>query len=134
MAAIRSRGNKDTELRLVAILRAAGITGWRRHPALPGHPDFVFRHQRLAIFVDGCFWHGCRSHCRMPEQNRGYWQRKISRTLARDRATNRTLRASGWRVVRLWGHDLGHPEAVRSRITSELRTAARAYNNTHTKR
>ena len=61
MAAIRSRGNKDTELKLASILRASGITGWRRHQPLPGHPDFIFRHARLAVFVDGCFWHGCPS-------------------------------------------------------------------------
>ena len=66
MAAIRSKGNKATELKLTSILRAAGITGWRRHQPIPGHPDFIFRRGRLAIFVDGCFWHGCRWHCRMP--------------------------------------------------------------------
>ena len=55
MAAIRSRGNKATELKLATILRTARITGWRRHQPLPGRPDFVFRRQRLAVFVDGCF-------------------------------------------------------------------------------
>ena len=79
MAAIRSGGNKDTELKLAAILRAAGITGWRRHQPLPGRPDFVFRRARLAVFVDGCFWHGCRAHCRMPKSRTEYWQPKIVR-------------------------------------------------------
>jgi DNA mismatch endonuclease (patch repair protein) len=55
MAAIRSKGNKDTELKLAAILRAAGIKGWRRHRNLPGRPDFTFQRARLAVFVDGCF-------------------------------------------------------------------------------
>jgi DNA mismatch endonuclease (patch repair protein) len=73
MAAIRSRGNKGTELTLVAILRAAHVTGWRRHQPLPGRPDFVFRRARLAVFVDGCFWHGCPKHGRKPASNRGYW-------------------------------------------------------------
>ena len=59
MAAIRSKGNKTTELRLASILRAHGISGWRRHQPLFGKPDFVFRRERLAVFVDGCFWHGC---------------------------------------------------------------------------
>jgi len=130
MAAIRSRGNKDTELKLAAILRAARITGWRRHEPLPGRPDFVFRRERLAVFVDGCFWHGCRRHCRMPQDNREYWQRKISRNLARDRATTKALKASGWRVLRLWGHALRHPDAVLNRITSELSAAAEGCNNT----
>ena len=58
MAAIRSKGNKTTELRLASILRAHGIKGWRRDQPLFGKPDFVFRRERLAVFVDGCFWHG----------------------------------------------------------------------------
>src|SRR5437763_4097366 len=95
MAAIRSRGNKATELKLASILRAAGITGWRRHQPLPGRPDFVFRHERVAIFVDGCFWHGCRRHCRMPRDNRAYWQNKIDRNAVRDRATNTILATAG---------------------------------------
>jgi len=70
MAAIRSTGNRATELRLAAIFREHGITGWSRHQPLPGKPDFIFRRERLAIFVDGCFWHGCRWHCRMPKSRR----------------------------------------------------------------
>jgi DNA mismatch endonuclease, patch repair protein len=124
MAAIRSRGNKATELKLVSILRANGITGWRRHEILPGRPDFVFRGSRLAIFVDGCFWHGCRWHCRMPSENRAYWQSKIAGNSARDRRTTRLLRSRGWRVLRIWGHALASPEAVAARITSELDTAS----------
>src|SRR5271169_3288884 len=81
MASIRSQGNKSTELKLANILRVAGITGWRRHQDLPGRPDFSFRRQRLAIFVDGCFWHGCRSHCRMPQNNNLYWQAKIGKNI-----------------------------------------------------
>jgi len=112
MAAVRSRGNKATELRLAAILRAHGITGWRRHQPLPGRPDFVFQRARLAVFVDGCFWHGCRWHCRMPQGNRDYWQRKIALNTARDRRTNRLLRAEGRRVLRIWGHSLGASDTV----------------------
>src|SRR5437016_5248488 len=129
MAAIRSRGNKATELRLVAIFRAAGITGWRRHQPLLGHPDFVFRHARLAVLIDGCFWHGCRWHCRMPQDNRNYWTRKISRNITRDHATTKALREAGWRVVRLWGHTLRNPEAVLNRINSLLRNAGETCNN-----
>jgi DNA mismatch endonuclease (patch repair protein) len=123
MAAIRSRGNKDTELKLASILRAARITGWRRHQPLPGQPDFLFRRQRLALFVDGCFWHGCRWHCRMPHTNRRYWQAKISRNAARDRATNRQLRRAGWRVLRIWEHSLRAPLLIVVRIKMELCSA-----------
>jgi DNA mismatch endonuclease, patch repair protein len=130
MAAIRSRGNKATELKLVSILRAARITGWRRHQPLSGRPDFVFRRQRLAIFVDGCFWHGCPRHCRMPLGNRQYWQRKIARNIARDRAVKRLLQSRGWQVLRIWGHALASPDKVACRISSNLSANAKRRNNT----
>jgi DNA mismatch endonuclease (patch repair protein) len=129
MAAVRSRGNKATELKLVAILRAARITGWRRHQPVLGCPDFLFRRQRVAIFVDGCFWHGCPWHYRMPQANREYWQRKIASNCVRDRRTNRLLRSQGWRVLRIWGHSLAKPGAVATRITSELSAASKRCNN-----
>lgn len=134
MAAIRSKGNKSTELKLASILRAAGITGWRRHQRLPGRPDFIFRRQRLAIFVDGCFWHGCRWHCRMPQDNRKYWQSKISRNAERDRNTNRLLHKADWRVLRIWGHSLCNPQAVILRITSRLSAAPNQCNNTRARK
>jgi DNA mismatch endonuclease (patch repair protein) len=120
MAAIRSTGNRATELRLAAIFRAHGITGWRRHQALPGKPDFVFRRERLAVFVDGCFWHGCPRHLRMPRDNRPYWKGKIARNIQRDRETTRRLRKSGWHVLRVWEHALRSPEVVARRIASKL--------------
>src|SRR5579863_10725309 len=85
MAAVKSKGNKATELKLTSILRAQGIHGWRRHHSVLDKPDFVFLEQRLAVFVDGCFWHGCRWHFRIPKSRRGFWQRKISRNKERDR-------------------------------------------------
>jgi DNA mismatch endonuclease (patch repair protein) len=134
MAAIRSRGNKATELKLASLFRTVGITGWRRHQSLPGRPDFIFRHQRLAVFVDGCFWHGCRRHCRIPQANREYWQLKIARNRVHDRHVSRLLRSRGWRVLRLWGHDLRHPDAVLTRITFELRIITESRNNTHSRK
>src|ERR1700678_771342 len=112
MAAIRSRANKATELKLVSILRAAGITGWRRHQAVPGHPDFIFRPQRLALFVDGCFWHGCRWHCRMPKSHGAYWSSKFKRNKARDRAVRALLIRDGWQVLRVWEHSLQSPQLL----------------------
>jgi DNA mismatch endonuclease (patch repair protein) len=159
MAAIRSRGNRATELRLIAIFRAHGITGWRRgcvirgqetedgdrksevrerksgagrQKAEPGRranegkrtvrfavrPDFVFpklthstgsglgTNGRVAVFVDGCFWHGCPIHGTKPKQNAAFWRRKIAANRARDRLVTRTLRAMGWRVLRVWEHEL----------------------------
>jgi DNA mismatch endonuclease, patch repair protein len=120
MAAIRSTGNRATELRLAAIFREHGITGWRRHRALPGRPDFTFRRERLAIFVDGCFWHGCPRHLRMPSDNRPYWKLKIARNIHRDHETTRRLKKAGWQVLRVWEHALRSPEVVAWRIASRL--------------
>lgn len=120
MAAIRSNGNKATELKLISIFRANGIIGWRRNFKLPGRPDFVFPRERLAIFVDGCFWHGCKRHCRLPQINRRYWQNKIARNEMRDRETGHCLRKIGWRVLRIWEHSLKAPALVERRIKSVL--------------
>jgi DNA mismatch endonuclease, patch repair protein len=116
MAAIRSGGNKATELKLITILRAHGITGWRRHSTLPGRPDFVFRRERLAVFVDGCFWHGCWQHCRMPKSRLKYWRPKIARNKARDRTVRRLLRHDGWSVFRIWEHALKNPNRVVAKL------------------
>ncbi len=106
MSRIRSRGNKATELALASLFRRHGMTGWRRHPPVFGKPDFVFPKRRLAVFVDGCFWHGCPQHATKPRTNAAFWRKKLAANRARDRKVNRALRAAGWRVVRLWEHEL----------------------------
>lgn len=106
MSHIRGKGNKDTELALIAIFRRHGITGWRRHQKLFGKPDFVFRRARVAIFVDGCFWHGCPKHQKTPMTNRAFWARKLAANKARDSLVNRTLHVQGWLVIRIWEHTL----------------------------
>ena len=119
--------NKDTELRLIQIFRANGITGWRRGCSLPlkgsgfrsqlsglkavrstgrVKPDFVFPKLRTAIIVDGCFWHGCPWHATWPKHRAAFWRNKITGNQARDRRVNRHLRAKGWKVVRIWEHEL----------------------------
>lgn len=106
MAAVRSRGNRRTELRLIAVLRAHKIAGWRRHQLIFGRPDFIFSRGKVAVFVDGCFWHGCHVHGKKPKTNAAFWSRKIARNQARDRLVDRTLRRKGWRVLRIWQHEL----------------------------
>jgi DNA mismatch endonuclease (patch repair protein) len=106
MSAIRSRDNTSTELRLIAIFRNHGITGWRRGSKLTGRPDFVFPKLKLAVFVDGCFWHGCPRHAVRPKTNAAFWRAKITGNRTRDRRVNRLLRAQGWTVLRVWEHAL----------------------------
>lgn len=106
MSSIKGKGNKDTELALMRLLRRHRITGWRRNQTVFGKPDFVFPKARLALFVDGCFWHGCPKHGNNPANNRAFWKKKMAANKARDRRVNRILRRDGWRVVRIWEHDL----------------------------
>ena len=113
MSRIRSRGNKGTELALIRVFRAHRITGWRRHQPVFGKPDFVFPKLHLAVFVDGCFWHGCPIHATKPRNNAGFWRRKFARNKARDRLVTRTLRKNGWRVLRLWEHELARKRGAR---------------------
>jgi DNA mismatch endonuclease, patch repair protein len=129
MSQIRSHGNKDTELALIKLFREHGITGWRRHQAVFGKPDFVFRKPRVAVFVDGCFWHGCPKHCNSPANNAVFWRKKLDGNGARDRRVNRALRRSGWRVLRIWEHDLPRRgEFCVRRIQAALNSAARDTN------
>lgn len=110
MSRIRSRGNVATELRFVELLRGHKIKGWRRNQKLFGKPDFVFHEKRMVVFVDGCFWHGCPRCYRRPLSNLKYWDAKILRNRQRDRVVKKTLQKLGWRVVRIWAHELVRPE------------------------
>jgi DNA mismatch endonuclease (patch repair protein) len=77
-------------------------------------PDIVFTRRRVAVFVDGCYWHGCPKHGAKPQANSEYWQAKIARNRERDRRTHAALRAAGWQVVRVWEHE--DPELAAERI------------------
>jgi len=107
MAAIRGKGNKSTELRFKMALVREGISGWKSHPKeIAGKPDFFFPSRQLAIFVDGCFWHGCEKCGHIPKTNRSFWAAKIDRNRKRHRRVNTQLRALGIRVRRFWEHTL----------------------------
>jgi DNA mismatch endonuclease (patch repair protein) len=131
MSAIRSDRNRSTELRFASLLRESGITGWRRRKRLLGNPDFVFLRERLAVFVDGCFWHGCRWHCRMPKSRQSYWKPKIEHNRVRDKVVTAALRRAGWSVLRIWEHSLAKPEATLSKLQLALRMAQRKARKHH---
>jgi DNA mismatch endonuclease (patch repair protein) len=104
MSKIRASRNRATELRLIGLFRGNGITGWRRNSRLFGKPDFVFQRARVALFVDGCFWHrhpGCKFSY-TPKSRAEFWLPKFEKNVARDLLVTRTLRKAGWRVVRIW--------------------------------
>jgi DNA mismatch endonuclease (patch repair protein) len=116
MSRIRGKGNLTTEMKMADLFRRHRITGWRRHVNLPGRPDFVFPRAKIAVFVDGCFWHGCPRCFRAPAANSEFWSAKIEANKRRDRRVARGLRARGWSVVRIRECSLkrrGHAEVRR---------------------
>ena len=126
MSLIRSTGNKETEETFAKILRLCRISGWRRGAAVFGKPDFVFRKARVAVFVDGCFWHYCPRHGIIPKARRKYWKPKILRNVERDREVNRELRRGGWKVLRIWSCELRD----RRRLPRKLRRLHDMLNTT----
>jgi DNA mismatch endonuclease Vsr len=105
MSAVRSRGNKSTEGRLRSALIRAGITGWTVNPTgLTGNPDFYFPFFKVAIFVDGCFWHGCPQCGHVPSVNNAYWATKLRRNIERDSLKTKLLKHQGIKVLRFWEH------------------------------
>ena len=129
MASVCSTGNRLTEGYLAAILRRHRITGWRRHLSMLGKPDFTFRKERVVIFVDGCFWHGCPRHLRLPSSNRSYWRKKIDRNRVRDRSVTRALGRAGWRVLRFWEHELRDEHTVLKHLARALGCLDQSYNS-----
>lgn len=87
-------------------------------PELRRRADIVFRRARVAVFIDGCYWHGCPDHGSMPKTNRTYWENKLGRNVARDRETNSHLRAQGWLVMRFWEHE--DPQSVVDHIAGAV--------------
>lgn len=106
MSAVHSKRNKTTELRLIEIFRENNIKGWRRNYKVKGHPDFVFLDKKIAIFVDGCFWHGHDCRNTRPVDNAEYWQKKRERNIAHDKAITALFESRGWTVIRIWECEL----------------------------
>ena len=102
MRAVKSRGNKSTELKLIEIFKKSKIKGWRRNSKTFGKPDFIFPREKVAVFVDGCFWHGHDCRNTKPSDNADYWRKKIERNKTRDKSVNETLTERGWKVLRIW--------------------------------
>jgi len=120
MSRIKGKGNKDTELAMIQILRKHHISGWRRNQVVLGKPDFVFSKQKIALFVDGCFWHGCPKHSNTPKNNREFWEKKLQQNKGRDKFVSHELRKSGWKVVRVWEHELKFPEKIVAKLRKQF--------------
>lgn len=115
------RINTTPEVRLRSALHRLGFRFRKDYPihteTIRTRPDIVFTRARVAVFVDGCFWHRCPRHGQVPRSNRAYWQEKLKRNVERDRQATEALGRAGWTVIRIWEH-----EAIGSAI-SRIRTA-----------
>ncbi len=106
MSAVRSNKNKSTELRLIKFFEENKIIGWRRNYQVKGHPDFIFLKKKIAIFVDGCFWHGHDCRNTRPADNAEYWQKKRERNMNHDQEITALFEKRGWIVIRIWECEL----------------------------
>ncbi len=106
MKHVRSKGNKTTELQLINVFKSHGIKGWQRHYKAKGHPDFVFLKSRIAVFVDGCFWHGHDCRNTRPSDNADYWAKKRQRNIEHDKEVTAIFEKRGWTVIRIWECEL----------------------------
>lgn len=125
MSGVRSTSNRSTELRFLDELKRLKITGWRRQVNIVGKPDFLFRQLRIAIFVDGCFWHGHDCRNVTPKDHAEYWRAKVERNKARDREVTSRLEARGYTVIRIWECDLKKKNA--ERLAEKLLPLIRAF-------
>jgi DNA mismatch endonuclease, patch repair protein len=121
MRAVKGKGT-SLERRLFAMLAGMGISGWRKNAVdVIGKPDVVFDTHHIAIFVDGCFWHGCpQCKRKLPVTNRGYWKRKINRNIELAKSANAHLTRDGWVVMRIWEHEIRNSDALKD-IDAKIR-------------
>ncbi len=121
MSRIRGSGTKP-ELLLKNALRGTRL---RYHPKMKGNPDFASRKNRLAVFVDGCFWHGCPRCYTEPVTRKDFWKAKIERNRKRDMTVTKALRKDGWKVLRIWEHDVKkNTESVVKKIRMNMNVIA----------
>lgn len=103
MSRIRSSKTKP-ELKIKKLMKKIGFGYHLKN--IEGNPDFADRNRKIAVFIDGCFWHACPEHYKEPKSNATFWSKKIKQNKARDEKVNGILIKSGWQVIRLWEHDL----------------------------
>lgn len=112
MKKVRSKNNKSTELKLIQFFKENNIHGWRRNYEVKGHPDFVFLDKKIAIFVDGCFWHGHNCRNTKPKTNQEYWDKKRERNIKHDKEITEYFENRGWTVIRIWECELKSNKAL----------------------
>jgi DNA mismatch endonuclease (patch repair protein) len=126
MSRVKSSGTKPEEA-LAKAVKALGFAAARSPRNLAGSPDLAFKRAKVAVFVDGCFWHACPLHGRMPSgESAPYWRSKINANAARDKTVSQDLLAAGWMAIRIWEHELKTPAAVASQAERLITPTGRA--------
>jgi len=120
MSTVRSKNSK-IEVDFRKAIWKAGFR-YRKNPTKYfGKPDIVLPKHKTVIFIDSCFWHGCKKHCRIPAVRRNYWMQKISKNVARDKEVVRHYKKQGWKIFRIWEHEIkGDIKTALRKITSLL--------------
>ena len=125
MSRIHDRDTRP-ELEIRRRLFASGMRGYRLRPRLPGKPDIVYSRAKLAIFIDGCFWHGCPKCYTRPATRRRYWDNKLAENISRDKAIDNSLRRMGWKTLHFWEHEVEKgPDSIVKRVKRTLGVRAR---------
>lgn len=120
MSKVRSKNNKSTELKLIQLFKENHIVGWKRNYPVKGHPDFVFLDKKIAVFVDGCFWHGHDCRNTRPSDNADYWKKKRERNMKHDKEITELFERRGWIVIRIWECEM--KKKNREKLISRLKT------------
>lgn len=119
MSRIRAKDTQP-EIILRGIISGAGIRGYRLNYKLLGKPDIVFPKKKIAIFIDGCFWHKCPRCFVNPDINRKFWNKKIASNVKRDTIVNTELKGGGWKVIRIWEHELRKEKIIKRKILDKI--------------
>ena len=120
MSKVRSKNNKSTELKLIQLFKENHIVGWKRNYPVKGHPDFVFLDKKIAVFVDGCFWHGHACRNTRPSDTADYWKKKRERNMKHDKEITELFERRGWIVIRIWECEM--KKKNREKLISRLKT------------
>ena len=120
MSKIRSKNTKP-EVILAKLLKKSKIKGFKTQYNIEGKPDIAFPKQKIAIFLDGCFWHCCPIHCKKPKSNKAYWLPKLRGNVNRGKVIVKHLRTQGWKVIRVWEHELRHRAKTVAKIKKKLK-------------
>jgi DNA mismatch endonuclease (patch repair protein) len=127
MKQVRSKNNISTEIKMSKLFKKYGIKGWRRQYNIIGKPDFAFPMLKLALFIDGCFWHGHNCRNLKPKTNSAYWFNKIRKNKERDYRVSEYLKEKGWSVVRIWECKLkkSNEENLKNELFQEISLAVK---------